>query len=97
MAIAHPRWTAQETPHARIVRRRDPYGDLTEGETETLRAVCRHSIAGAAHDLFVERSTIKNRLTVIYRKLGIAGDTAGKRGDACYRLGRWDQERGEAL
>lgn len=100
MSSVHPRWMAKEIPYARIVAFRGRAsgafgGSLTTREEEVLRTVCECGIPGAADCLSIAVMTVKNHLTRIYKKLGLAGDFSGKQGTACYRLGRHDERTGQ--
>jgi len=85
-----------ERPHARVVTMPHP-GDriarLTERERVVLREVCVYGGAEAAYRLCRSYDTVRNQLSSVYRKLGIAGGAPNKGSRACYLLGRDDERR----
>jgi hypothetical protein len=89
----------REQPFARsvVVSYGNPIARLTDREREILRTVATHGTTEALQVLCIERQTMKNRLGIAFRKLGLVGGDDRKAVRAAYLLGRWDERKATQL
>lgn len=82
----------KRAPHADLP---PPFDQFSTHEIDVLRCRC-HGFSNpqvAAH-FFVHDKTVRNVLTAVYRKLGLATLAGTRGGAACYLLGLLDAKEG---